>query len=139
MGETPPIDEDSQQQAQPQARGNAVVDVAALACPYARMKRDWTFKDANPMGESGVQKIGIEFQVDARVEFGQKIAQCAVAAQLVGGSHIRERNGAKMLQLQNLARKEISVMHVQLQLRITILQLFDDPAAVDHIRVGDVG
>src|SRR5260370_3823247 len=139
MGKTAPIDENAEKHAQPQPSGDSVIDVAAFTRANARVERNGAFENAQTRLESAIKKIGVELQIDLWVQTVHELAQRGIAAKLVGSTDICQGHGAEMFQFQHLAGEQVPIMHVNGQLCVAILKLFDNSAAVDDVRVGDVG
>src|SRR5437867_5797484 len=104
-----PVHEKAKKHAQAQPRGNAVVDVAAFAGAHARVKGNGALQNAQPCLEGRIQEIGVELQVDPRIQAVKQIAQGVVATELVRRADVCERDRAEMLQLEHLAGEKIPV------------------------------
>src|ERR1019366_10398373 len=82
---------------------SAVVDVPPFAHADTGMEGDGRLDDALTVSQRHVQEVGVELEIDGRVEHGKQPLKRSAADQFVGGSYVRECAPAQVLQLEEFA------------------------------------
>src|SRR5215218_687328 len=91
-----PAKKDSFHHAQADCQRPRRVYVSTLARADARMKRDWTLDYDRARSQCRIHEVGVELQVDVRIQVRQKTLQRVAAQHLVRRAHVRERPAAEM-------------------------------------------
>src|SRR5436305_3402029 len=81
------------------------------------MKGDRTFDDVATEVECGIQKMSIEFQVDARFQLRHQRNESLAAAKFVSRADVGDRAPAKVLCLEQLSNDKVAIVNKCAELR----------------------
>src|SRR5260370_16697332 len=115
---------------QPHHQCSAIIDVPPLAQADSGMECDGTLDDAYSASECDVHEVGVELEVDFRIQVRQQTLKRFAADQLESGSNVGERSPAQVLQLEHFAHEEVTVVHESPNLPRLIPTLFHDPPSI---------
>src|SRR6266536_2411826 len=83
-------------------KGTQIIRVSAFADTDTWMKSNRTLDDDELIGERHIHEMGVEFQIDGRVEARQQSSEGLKTAELEGRTDVGERASAEVLGFQEL-------------------------------------
>ena len=80
-----------------------IVGIAALAFTHARMKGNWTLNDGQPQLHRDIEQMGIELEVDSRIDRAEQARDRPTPDKLIGGTYVGDRGESQVLLFKQLA------------------------------------
>src|SRR6266436_1881944 len=116
LGQNPPAYQQSGNHSQPDFQSAGIIHIPALTPADASEEGDRTLDQIDAGLKRLIQEVGVEFQVDSRIELRQQTLQRLGAAEFVSGPDVGEGATTDMFQLQQLAHCEVAVINKRAQL-----------------------